>query len=67
MRDGFAYQRAGEDLGDADVYVAADGGRVELEVDAFAAEVDGFVLGAAAGGLASVVGAVLDHDGHDLV
>ena len=25
LRDGFAYEGAGEDLGDADVYVAADG------------------------------------------
>ncbi len=61
LGDGFAYQGAGEDLGYADVYVAADRGR------GVAREVDGLVLGAATGDLAPVVGAVFDHDGHDLV
>jgi hypothetical protein len=61
LRDGFAYQRAGKDLGDAHVDVAAD------RRDGVASEVDGLVLSGAAGDLASGVGAVLDHDGHGLI
>jgi len=59
--DGLAYQGAGENVGDTDIYVAAD------DWSAVAREVDSLVLGASAGDLAPGVGAVLHHDGHDLV